>query len=318
MAAFTPSQRGAAVRVLLARSEGARAFLDAVERGDATLSELALDQKQSLLDNPQRQLARRTERLLSKTGGLPNPDRQKVIDELKEITLKAGNAAAGKEVFKQQCSKCHMHSGEGNRIGPDLTGMAVHPKEELLVHILDPSRSVEGNYRAYSVATADGQVINGLLASESKTALEFFDSEGKRRTVQREDIEQFVASTKSLMPEGFEKQVTREAIGDLLEFLTVVRDPAAGSSQRKGGPDYRGISGHLQNSECFVERRRDAALGHRQTDALHRVAELPPILRHGDRTRVGTDQLDVVFVEHAPLRQLHRDVQRRLPPHGGQ
>ncbi len=49
--------------------------------------------------------------------------------------------------------------------------MAVHPKEELLVHILDPSRSVEGNYRAYSVATADGQVLTGLLASESKTSL---------------------------------------------------------------------------------------------------------------------------------------------------
>lgn len=217
---FTPMQRGAAVRILLARSEGARAYLDAVERGDASLSELALDQKQGLLDNPQRPIARRTERLLARSGGLPNPDRQKVIDELKSLTQTAGNAAAGKEVFKQQCSKCHMHSGEGNRIGPDLTGMAVHPKEELLVHILDPSRNVEGNYRAYTVATTDGLVINGLLASESKTALEFFDSEGKRRAVQREDIEQFVASAKSLMPEGFEKQVPHEAIRDLLEFLT--------------------------------------------------------------------------------------------------
>ncbi|QDT56953.1 Trehalose utilization [Caulifigura coniformis] len=217
---FTPQQRSAAIRVLLARTEGIRAFLDAVERGEASLSELALDQKQSLLESPQRPIARRTERLLSKSGGLPNPDRQIVIEELKEVARSTGNAAAGKEVFRQQCSKCHLHSGEGNRIGPDLTGMAVHPKEELLVHILDPSRSVEGNYRSYTVATADGHVINGLLASESKTALEFFDSEGKRRAVQREDIEQFVASTKSLMPEGFEKQVPREALADLLEFLT--------------------------------------------------------------------------------------------------
>ncbi|HVJ88099.1 MAG TPA: PVC-type heme-binding CxxCH protein [Caulifigura sp.] len=220
LAAFTPGQRTVAIRVLLSRTDGTRAYLDAVERGDASLSELALDQKQSLLDNPQRQVARRAERLMSKVGGLPNPDRQKVIEELKSVAHTSGNAAAGKEVFKLQCAKCHMHSGEGNRIGPDLTGMAVHPKEELLVHILDPSRSVEGNYRAYTVATADGVVITGLLASESKTALEFFDSEGKRRTVQREDVEQFVASTKSLMPEGFEKQVTREAITDLLEFLT--------------------------------------------------------------------------------------------------
>jgi len=220
LATLTPLQRGVAIRILLARSEGVRAFLDAAERGEAMLADLALDQKQSLLDNPQRQIARRAERLLARTGGLPNPDRQKVIDELNTVAHTAGNAAAGKEVFKQQCSKCHTHSGEGTRIGPDLTGMAVHPKEELLVHLLDPSRSVEGNYRAYTVATSDGLVINGLLASESKTALEFFDSEGKRRTVQREDIEQFAASTKSLMPEGFEKQVSREGLVDLLEFLT--------------------------------------------------------------------------------------------------
>ena len=50
-----------------------------------------------------------------------------------------------------------MHSGEGTKIGPDLTGMAVHPKHELLVHLIDPSRSVEGNYRVYTVVTADGQ-----------------------------------------------------------------------------------------------------------------------------------------------------------------
>ncbi len=217
---FTPAQRAAATRILLARTEGTRAYLDAVERREAFLTELALDQKQSLLDNPQRAIARRAERLLSTSGGLPDPDRQKVIDDFREVAHLTGNPVAGKEVFRQQCGKCHMHSGEGNRIGPDLTGMAVHPKEELLVHILDPSRSVEGNYRSYTVATADGLVINGLLASESKTALEFFDSEGKRRTVQREDIDQFVASPKSLMPEGFEKQVSREAITDLLEFLT--------------------------------------------------------------------------------------------------
>ena len=76
-----------------------------------------------------------------------------MIDELSPLVLRTGDAATGKLVFKQQCAKCHTHSGEGGKIGPDLTGMAVHPKDELLVHILDPSRSVEGNFRLYTVAT---------------------------------------------------------------------------------------------------------------------------------------------------------------------
>src|SRR5204863_5847030 len=92
--------------------------------------------------------------------------------------------------------------------------------EELLVNIIDPSRSVEGNFRIYFVVTTDGRVLNGLLASESKTAIELFDSEGKKHAIQRDDIEELAASTKSLMPEGFEKQVSPEELVNLLEFLT--------------------------------------------------------------------------------------------------
>jgi hypothetical protein len=113
-----------------------------------------------------------------------------------------------------------MHSGEGNKIGPDLTGMAVHPKHELLIHILDPSRSVEGNFRIYTVTTVDGLVLTGMLAGETKTSIELIDTEGKRKPIPREEIDELVAGTKSLMPEGFEKQATPDELGNLLEFLT--------------------------------------------------------------------------------------------------
>jgi putative heme-binding domain-containing protein len=113
-----------------------------------------------------------------------------------------------------------MHSGEGEKIGPDLTGMAAHPKAELLIHLIDPSRSVEGNFRVYSVVTLDGLVTSGVLASETKNSIELIDSQAKKHVVQREDIEDLQASSKSLMPDGFEKQVHPEELRDLLEFLT--------------------------------------------------------------------------------------------------
>ena len=100
-----------------------------------------------------------------------------------EIAEMKGDATAGRLLFKKHCAKCHVHSGEGTRIGPDLTGMAVHPKKELLVTILDPSRNVEGNYRVYTVAMSNGKVFNGLLASESRTTVELFDAEGKKHTM---------------------------------------------------------------------------------------------------------------------------------------
>ena len=220
VATLTPAVRSAALRVLLSRSDWTPPLLDAIEKGSVQLADLSLDQKQALTDHPSRTIGGRARRLLAAGGGLPSADRQKVLDELKHLTEAKGDAAAGKVVFKNQCAKCHTHGGEGAKIGPDLTGMAVHPKHELLVHLIDPSRSVEGNFRVYSVRTVDGIVINGLLASETKTSIELIDSEAKKHVVQREDIETLKASTKSLMPDGFEKDVKPADIANLLEFLT--------------------------------------------------------------------------------------------------
>ncbi len=217
---LTPSVRPVAFRALLSRTDWTTALIDGVESGKLQLNELSLDQKQALAAHPDRGIANKVKGMLAKGGGLPNPDRQKVIDELKPLIEQKGDAVAGKAVFKKTCMKCHTHSGEGTKIGPDLTGMAVHPKHELLIHILDPSRSVEGNFRIYTVVTDDGKVLSGLLASESKTAIEVIDVEAKRHSILRENIDELIASTKSLMPEGVEKLHTQNELRDLLEFLT--------------------------------------------------------------------------------------------------
>lgn len=220
LGAVTPTVRPTALRVLLSRADWSLALMDGIEAGQVQFSDLALDQRQALATHPDTKLAARAKKLLAAGGGLPNADRQKVLDEMLPLTKQTGDAVAGKLIFKNQCAKCHTHSGEGTKIGPDLTGMAVHPKHELLTHILDPSRSVEGNFRVYSVLTDDGRAFNGLLASETKTAVELFDAEGKRHAILRENIEDMVASPKSLMPEGFEQQIKAPEMANLLEFLT--------------------------------------------------------------------------------------------------
>ncbi|HYT89831.1 MAG TPA: PVC-type heme-binding CxxCH protein [Gemmataceae bacterium] len=217
---LTPGARAAGVSVVLTRPEWTKAFLDRVAEGKAQFAELSLDQRQALAEHPNLDVRRQARELLKRGGALPSADRQKVLGELLPITKLKGDPAAGKVVFKNACAKCHVHSGEGERIGPDLTGMAVHTKEHLLTDIIDPSRSVEGNFRLYVVTLGSGVILNGMLASESKTAIELFDAEGKKKTILREDIESLVASSKSLMPDGFEKQLNAKELTDLLEFLT--------------------------------------------------------------------------------------------------
>ena len=210
----------AALRIVLGRAEFAKAFLDAVEGRTLRFDMLALDQKTALAAHPDATVAERAKKLLAAGGGLPDPDRQKVIEEFKGILKTTGDVGLGKKAFTQHCAKCHKHGGEGAQIGPDLTGFAVHPKEEILIHVLDPSRSVEGNYKAYTATLLDGRTIQGLLAAESKTTVELLDAENKRHAIARDDLDKLAESKKSLMPEGFEKTMTKDELTNLLEFLT--------------------------------------------------------------------------------------------------
>jgi uncharacterized protein len=218
--ALTPRVREAAVRTILANREWATMLVDRLEAGRVRLGDLPIADRTKLTEHPDRTVRDRAKRIIAAGGGLPNADRQKVIDEILPVVLAGGDADRGKLVFKQHCGTCHRHSGEGGRVGPELTGMAVHSPQELLIHILDPNRSVEGNYRAYTVVTDDGLVTTGLLAAESRTAIEIIDAQGKRHPIQRDAIDEFTPSPNSLMPVGFEKQIAPESFADLLAFLT--------------------------------------------------------------------------------------------------
>jgi len=217
---LTPQVRESAVRTVLANRDWAAELVGRLEAGTVSLGDLPVVERAKLTEHPDRKVRDRAKKILASGGGLPSPDRQKVIDEILPVVRAGGDAARGKAVYREHCGKCHTHSGEGGKVGPELTGMAVHPAHELLIHILDPNRSVEGNYRAYTVTTDEGRVFTGLLAAESKTAIEIVDAEGKRHAIQRDAIDEFAASPNSLMPVGFEKQIRPEGFADLLAFLT--------------------------------------------------------------------------------------------------
>ena len=124
--AMTPNVRAAAIKALLGRNDWTSALMDGVEENKVALSMLALDQRQALAAHRDKAIADRAKKLLASGGGLPDADRQKVIDELGPKVLKGGDSIRGKLVFEAQCAKCHMHEGKGRqgRPGPDGDGVA--------------------------------------------------------------------------------------------------------------------------------------------------------------------------------------------------
>ncbi|GIW86728.1 MAG: glycosyl hydrolase [Isosphaeraceae bacterium] len=217
---LTPALRSQTVELLLRRPEWTKALVEAIAADTIPATDLAIDQTQRLAAHPDAAIADRVREVLARGGRLPSPDRQEVLNALLPVTQVTGDAANGRLVFEKNCAKCHRHGDLGENIGPNLTGFAIHPKEKILTEIIDPNRSVEGNFRQYTVALTDGQVLSGLLASETRTAIELVDGEAKRHTILREEIEEMIASPRSVMPEGFEKQMSEAEFADLLEFLT--------------------------------------------------------------------------------------------------
>ncbi|MFL5243953.1 MAG: PVC-type heme-binding CxxCH protein [Gemmataceae bacterium] len=218
-AELTPTARKTALALLLQRPAWAKAVLSGIEKGVIDNTDLGIDQAQQLSKHPDKAIAERANKLLASGGRLPNPDRQKVLDGLLPLAKRHGDKAKGKVVFENNCAKCHRHGNLGQVVGPDLTGMAVRDRADLLIDILDPNRSVEGNYRQYTVETKKGLTLTGLLTAETRTAVELLDSEAKKHIILREDIDNLISSKLSLMPEGFEK-LPEEDLVSLLDFLS--------------------------------------------------------------------------------------------------
>ncbi|MCS7468735.1 ThuA domain-containing protein [Stieleria sp. ICT_E10.1] len=236
--------------LLLSRADGTEDLLDAIADGQVQFNDLQLDQRQALLNHPTSSIASRAKELMETRGAMVTSNRQALVDQWLPVAAVEGDVTNGLAMFKKHCSACHIHGEIGQEIGPNLTGMAVHPKEEILMNVLDPSRSVESNFRTYQILTVDGNVLSGMLAGESANSLRIIDTQGKEKLVLREDIEQLTSSSKSLMPEGFESSISKTEMADLLSFLAkrgkyapLNISSAATINSKKGLPGFRGRPG---------------------------------------------------------------------------
>jgi putative heme-binding domain-containing protein len=216
-AQFSPSIRRNAVAVLMRRGEWAMALLDAIDKQQISKGDLGPDHWSQLKQNPNRAVARRAERMAEITAAV-SADREAIVKKLLPLAQEHGDSALGKAVFTTQCANCHTINGQGGKIGPDLTGVGARNRAEILTDILDPNRSVEANYRNWSVTTKDGETFSGRLEAETQTSVEILDTTGQKHVVQRKSIASLDGSPLSIMPVGLEA-LPPDDIKNLLEFL---------------------------------------------------------------------------------------------------
>ena len=101
------------------------------------------------------------------------------------------------------------------QVGPDLGPLSNRGAAFFLSNILDPNREVDLRYQAYTVVTASGTEVSGILLDETDASIMLLAADGKRTVVPRDELELLQATGRSLMPEGFEQQIERSTTGGL-------------------------------------------------------------------------------------------------------
>ena len=218
-----PSVRTLILDVLISRAEWIELLFASLENKTISTSAMDKARRNVLLKHAQPTIQKRAALLFESTRP---QSREAVVQRYQSGGLDKGDSVRGKLVFERACITCHRFAGTGNDIGPNLSAYGQEPAslEKLLISIIDPNREVSPNYTAYSIELNNGESLSGIIDTQTPTSItlkQAGNSDGL--IILRTEIKRMRSSDLSLMPEGFEENITPSEMADLLAFLTTIR-----------------------------------------------------------------------------------------------
>jgi putative heme-binding domain-containing protein len=132
--------------------------------------------------------------------------------------LAQADDAQGRIHFQKTCAQCHKLFGEGESVGPELTGSQRNDLGYLLENILDPSATLADNYRVVVFVLNDGRVLNGIVVQQDARSVTI-QTANDRVLVRPDEIEQSRTLDVSLMPEGLLDTLSEQQVIDLIRYL---------------------------------------------------------------------------------------------------
>lgn len=237
-----PTVQDQIVEALFARPSRLPPLLDALESGVVPPVSLGALRREQLIEHGETAIRDRARRLLAESG---SDERAAVVNNYQSALSLPRDPKRGAEIFARTCARCHRLGDVGHDVGPNLLAARTRPDATLLVDVLDPSSALAHGYTAYTIVTGDGRAFTGLLASETATSITLrnaadadqaprdkpsadSDPDGSKtrpdpgpveHVILRREIEAMQASTKSLMPDGLERELSPQQLADLIGFL---------------------------------------------------------------------------------------------------
>lgn len=137
--------------------------------------------------------------------------------------LKHASADRGRDIFfseKSKCATCHVVGTKGKRVGPDLTTIGANrSSKDLLESIVFPSSTLVRQYEPYTVVTSSGRSFTGLIVRDTVDAVHIQPPTGESIRIPRDDIDELIPGTVSIMPKGLDESLTPLQIADMVTWL---------------------------------------------------------------------------------------------------
>jgi putative membrane-bound dehydrogenase-like protein len=250
---FSPEEVQDAVTTLTTWAEGAQTLLTAIKENKAPRNVITpfLARQMQALHNA------KVDELLKETFGdlnAPKADleerKKKFRPLLKAADLAKADATKGHAIFTAICGQCHKLFGEGQSVGPDLTGSNRGNLDYLLDNVLDPNAVIGKDYQLNLFELKDGRVASGVLKEESPAAYRIAMPGGLEQTITAAEVKTRTLAKVSTMPEGLFDALPVETLQQLVAYLQTNASPA--KPQKKSAGPARKVAGALEGETLKV------------------------------------------------------------------
>lgn len=213
---LTPGLREQAIGTFLGNESRISILLDALENKIIDPSVISWPRQVGLMANGNEKLRLRARSLLSSEQS----SKQETVKEFQEALTLTGNPENGQKVFAQHCAICHQIGGKnGVYYGPDLATIRNRRPESVMADILVPNLSIADGYDIWNIDLKSGETLQGLIASETPSAITIRNYGGSETTIARSEINALTAMGTSVMTSGFDQLLSQQEMADLLAFL---------------------------------------------------------------------------------------------------
>jgi cytochrome c oxidase cbb3-type subunit III len=146
------------------------------------------------------------------------------------VAVPTGDAANGAQIFRTNCSSCHMVNARGGQLGPDLSRIgSARPRAGLQSKLRGTATFIRPGYEPVTIVTRSGERIRGVKKNEDEFSIQIMDTRERLQGYLKDNLTEVRAEKQSMMPVYGPDRLNDRDLNDLLQYLAGLRGADAAS-----------------------------------------------------------------------------------------